>query len=210
MRRRNPIPVASRPRPTATASNALNPVRGKVLVAWPVVLDELTVVVLAVGVALVADELPDAGVPCEAGGELVELGGGAVDVGAGADEVVLDVLEDPSGSVYWLSPAEGPVAKAAAAPRRAGTASAASKAVSRKKRIAAVLQAASGERLSSAAGGPRARSRPWAPRRSCRRSAVRAATRTRGLATRMDECPGRTGAGRRILPLADRRGARGR
>jgi hypothetical protein len=93
----------------------LNPVRGSVLVLedWVAVAVELAAVdVVGLELAVVMGELEaePVGAGLDAGALLLALLLGELE----PEEPELGVGELPSGSVYWLSPADGPEASAAA------------------------------------------------------------------------------------------------
>jgi hypothetical protein len=95
---------------------------------------------LVVAVAVVAVGVLDVGAEVVA----VLLGvvaGAAVVVGGGAEECVdVCVVLEPSGSVYWLSPADGPVASAATGPITSAANAASSQVVrTRRERTLRVL-----------------------------------------------------------------------
>src|SRR5262249_22279030 len=97
---------------------ASKPVIGSVCCGSPAAVDVLVALVVLVVAAVVLVELLVAGVAAGAADELPDDGDGDVLVGGGVVCVlvgvwVVVVVCPASGSVYWLSPAEGPLASAA-------------------------------------------------------------------------------------------------
>lgn len=97
--------------PSAAPTQASNPVSGSVpaLGADELVAPDGSGVVPVLGVTVGVDGLTGGAAVLGAGGVLVAAGGEDVVFGGGVE---CDVVLPASGSVYWLSPADGPLASA--------------------------------------------------------------------------------------------------